>query len=127
VFLSLFHLFVGILIWHAKGQKVTFDHLIGNGSLLFFAAALTAKSFGDYYKNVSVPEHLAASLIAICGILFILMPTVAIYGSIVNAVSGGSQHDLPLPFVTRYSSVMAVLSVLYGLVVFLLVAEFQKK
>jgi len=125
VVLSLMHLLIGILIWHAKGRAILFHNLFSNGSLLFFAAALTAKSFGDYYRNVSATDHPLSALFAFVGLVFVLLPTTAIYGGIVSSVSGGSQHDFPPEVIARYSGILAALAVIYGFTNFLLVLNLK--
>jgi hypothetical protein len=126
VILSLMHLFIGILIWQLKGRIVPIHNLFVNGSLLFFISAITAKSVGEFYKNISTTDHPWSALIAFLGIVFILLPTTAIYGIIVNALSSGATHDIAPEIITSLSFVLAAAAIIYSFTLFLLVVNFSK-
>jgi hypothetical protein len=118
------HVLVGIWIWYIKGKKVPIHNLFVNGSLLFFLTALTAKSFVEFYKSTSTVDHPHISLFVIIGLIIILLPTTALYGAIVNAIAGGSQHDIPPEAITRYSFILSVLAIIYSFTNYILVLNF---
>jgi hypothetical protein len=122
VFLSLLHLGIGVLIWFLRGRLVPFQSLLSGGSLLFFAASLTAKSFTDHYRRVSTIDHPVAALAVLAGMLLIVLPTTAIYSLIVvDATSKRSRNALSHAVIAQASWILSAVAIIYGFAVLVLI------
>jgi len=121
VFLALFHFVIGALVWYLHKQAIPFHTFVEDGSLLFFAATLTATGFGDYLKTIPYATHPWVSLGAFVGLILILMPTSAIYGVIISALCTKAKDSLSPAIILRFSSMMASAAVVYGLALFVIV------